>query len=593
MTAVHLDELPLPALLQADEGGTVSTNLAFRAWLELTAGDEHLIDSAFIDPLPSPVSKDPIVAQLRLARSDGARLTASVHARRLERSSSTLYIFHDETGRYAERDRARQDRRRLEALMETLPDGIMVENAEREIAFANAAFSGIFGLPPPAKMIGADCAAALDTSKQAFRNPEAFAARVLDLLARREPALGDELELVNGRTLQRDYVPIELEGVYTGHLWRYVDVTEKRRVARQLDVERRRNTAIIDRSLSAVITATADGAIVSWNPAAERIFGHSAESAIGRDISTIIPRKHVEAHRSAMRRARETGVHTIINRPQDLTGARADGTEFPCELVVSKLPAESEKMYVAFLRDTTLVTEARRLLEETSAAKGRLMRAVAHDMRSPLTSLYLALDLLALDSAPSDQSARMVMKQSVERIVALVDDLCTPQATESGVLQIESQLTNPRAVVEELIQSRAPAADQAGVRIEIVARTLLPNMQLDERQFARVLGNLVDNALKYAAPGHVTVELDGDESSLRFAVEDTGPGIAPADEERIFRFGTQLATSAPGDGLGLAIARDLAERMGGTLRLLAPRSGKGSRFELSLPRKPPRRNASP
>ena len=136
-----------------------------------------------------------------------------------------------------------QSTERLSALVENLNAAVLVEDGDRRMAIVNQQFCDLFGIPvPPAALLGADCAAAAEQSKLLFADPEAWFASIGEALAGREQVLDVEFELANGRTVERDYIPILVEGRDEGHVWIYRDVTERREMAdrreRLLEAER-------------------------------------------------------------------------------------------------------------------------------------------------------------------------------------------------------------------------------------------------------------------------------------------------------------------------------------------------------------------
>jgi two-component system, OmpR family, sensor histidine kinase VicK len=132
-------------------------------------------------------------------------------------------------------DALRLTSERLRALIDHLQSGLLVEDEHRNIVHVNHEFLKMFGVPlQPDQMIGMNCSQAAEQAKGLFDGPDAFVGRIAELLARRDLAKGDELTLVDGRYLERDYVPILLDGQFRGHYWHYRDVTERTRAQREI-----------------------------------------------------------------------------------------------------------------------------------------------------------------------------------------------------------------------------------------------------------------------------------------------------------------------------------------------------------------------
>src|SRR3712207_4834023 len=137
--------------------------------------------------------------------------------------------------------------------------------------------------------------------------------------------------------------------------------------------------AMLASSLDAVVTIDARGRVVTFNPAAERIFGYGAEEALGRDVAQlIIPNALRDRHYNALARQVETGESTILNRRVELSGVRADGSEFPVELTVTRVPVDGPPTFTAYLRD---ITERKRAEQELRASRARVVESADRERR--------------------------------------------------------------------------------------------------------------------------------------------------------------------------------------------------------------------
>ncbi|MCA1813727.1 MAG: PAS domain-containing protein [Halobacteriales archaeon] len=132
-------------------------------------------------------------------------------------------------------DALRLTTERLRSLIDHLQSGLLVEDEHRNIVHVNQRFLDMFGIPvPPQQMVGMNCSQAAEQTKGMFTDPAQFVERITGILARRELAKGDEMTLVDGRYLERDYVPIHLNGEFRGHYWHYRDTTERMRAQAQI-----------------------------------------------------------------------------------------------------------------------------------------------------------------------------------------------------------------------------------------------------------------------------------------------------------------------------------------------------------------------
>ncbi len=227
---------------------------------------------------------------------------------------------------------------------------------------------------------------------------------------------------------------------------------------------------------------------------------------------------------------------------------------------------------------------ALRLAEERVTFVNR----VSHELRTPVTNMRLNLDLLRdhLDPAAHGASRRLALvSEEAQRLGRLVDNVLTFSRLDRGPLMLPERLACPDEVIRDVLEQFTPALARRGIEATHVGLATRP-IPLAIDTLAQILANLVSNVEKYAASGGLLrVESRLVESRLVITVEDHGPGIPAAARERIFRpferLSDRVDEGASGAGLGLAIARDLAERLGGRL-CLAP-SPQGARFELTLP----------
>jgi signal transduction histidine kinase len=233
---------------------------------------------------------------------------------------------------------------------------------------------------------------------------------------------------------------------------------------------------------------------------------------------------------------------------------------------------------------------ADRTLRPIRRAHERQRRFVAdasHEMRNPLAAIRSTAESALGDPAePADQRAALgTILGASERLTALTDDLLLLARSEQGTLEPRRQRLDLSIVAAEV----AELARAASGRPEAIVVSLAADLEVeaDDEEIRRIVANLIDNALRHGhGDGPVTVQTRAVNGQAIVEVADHGPGIAPADLERIFEPFYRVRADAaadPGSGLGLAIASDLAARNGGRLTVES-QAGQGSTFRLSLPR---------
>ncbi|MFL5945807.1 MAG: sensor histidine kinase [Gaiellaceae bacterium] len=234
-----------------------------------------------------------------------------------------------------------------------------------------------------------------------------------------------------------------------------------------------------------------------------------------------------------------------------------------------------------------LLTEQNERLREADRMKDEFVALVSHDLRTPLTSI-IGYAELALEEEFDDE-ARMyveVIARNADRLLVLVNDLLFVARLQAGELSLAQADVELAGVVRETVQAHEPRA--SAKRISLTSElACAPSVHADQGRLLQVLDNLLSNALKFTPDGgSVHVSLLCDDGVARLEVSDNGIGIAPEDQQRLFqrffRAGSAVERQLPGTGLGLYIARVIAEAHGGALAVRSE-LGLGSTFTLELP----------
>ena len=223
-------------------------------------------------------------------------------------------------------------------------------------------------------------------------------------------------------------------------------------------------------------------------------------------------------------------------------------------------------------------------LDESIASQRRFVADAAHELRTPLTALSLQAQLVeqALDSQERNEAARN-LKQGIARASHLVSQLLTLARQEPDAQRLLVHL-NLAALVRQVVGEFAPLADFKKIDLGVSAnQTLFVNG--DEEALKILVGNLVDNAIRYTPEGgKVDVILSNDSSGVILSVEDTGPGIPVEDRERVFeRFYRIAGNEVQGSGLGLAIVKQIVQRHGALVEIETGQNGAGSIFTIKFP----------
>ncbi len=239
--------------------------------------------------------------------------------------------------------------------------------------------------------------------------------------------------------------------------------------------------------------------------------------------------------------------------------------------------------------------------EHSNAAKTRFLASVSHELRTPLNGIIGMTQLVAVESLSALQRQRLdVLRHSAEHLVTVIGDLLDLSRIEFDRIELNPQPTLIAQTVRDVTDLLQPVAEERGLAFEAVFDLGLPAAALmDASRVKQVLHNLIGNALKFTAQGHVGLAVGMSDGLLHFRVSDSGEGIPPDAIERIFDAFEQgpshTAPARSGAGLGLTISRRLARAMGGDVTCRSV-PGKGTTFEFTIafrptPKTPPPRQS--
>ncbi len=361
-----------------------------------------------------------------------------------------------------------------------------------------------------------------------------------------------------------------------------------------------RSRAIIDTSLDAVLCMDADGLLVDWNPAAERIFGWRRDEVLGRPLADcIIPEELRAIHNRGLAHLKATGHGPILGKRLELPALRRDGTRFPAELSINPLPGTDPTLFVGFLRDITerqAAEEKLRVAKETaeaaSRAKDHFVAALSHELRTPLTPVLLSAAALREDERlPPDIRAQMaMMERNIALEARLIDDLLDLTRISRGKLPMRTEPCDAHSLICHALEIVREEALGKKIALDVDLAAERYGVNGDPARLQQVFWNLLKNAVKFTtAGGRITIKTrdDAEHDRLLIEVSDTGLGFTPAVAEQIFQPFEQAGHEGDhrygGLGLGLAIARSIVDLHGGVIRAGSPGEGKGATFTVEFP----------
>ncbi len=488
---------------------------------------------------------------------------------------------------------------RFSHLISNLQAGILMEDERRRIALVNQYFCDLFSIPvPPDALTGEDCSQAAQQFKLLFSNPQEFVERIEYLLESRTLAIGDLLELTDGRVFRRDFIPIWNGSSYMGHLWVYLDITTESKNQEALEHQRSFYEGILNNIPADLAVFDPQHRYLFINPSAVKdpAMRQWLIGKTDKDYARLRnkPFTLFEERRQFFEKVKQA--NTLQSFEEALQ--KSDGTTvyhlrnfFP---VVH--PSGGLKMVIGYGLDITDrkrieqdLSEARRQTEEGAALKERFFAAMSHEIRTPLNGILGLSEILSQSSLTDEQQTLNNMLQtSGQQLLHIVNQVLDFEKILNGKVELE-QLSFD--IVKQLRTATDLCRVKAGAN-QLLFTSSHPSFHVvgDPYRLDQVINNLLSNAVKFTAEGtielHLQVDLDGlGMAAITIEVADTGIGIEPEALSTIFlpymQARNNIARKYGGTGLGLAITRQLIELKGGTITVNS-KPGIGSRFTIHL-----------
>ena len=351
----------------------------------------------------------------------------------------------------------------------------------------------------------------------------------------------------------------------------------------------------IEASPAAIILTDVQGRIRFVNAETARMFGYEAITLVGMPLNLLIPQNlrqnHAHLHRDFFRNPskRAMGVG------RDLRALRRDGTEFPVEIGLTPIETASETFVLATVLDITARREAEAALArratELELANERLAQfayVASHDLQEPLRKIAAFADFLGQAIEKSDRAemlrAKNVIRSSALRARELVDDLLSYSKTINDVVTFDE--LDLRDEINLALEDLSQLISETGSEIDNRAPHL--QFEADRIQFARLMQNIVSNAIKYRKPNQIAkvlIHVDPlEQGGVRISIVDNGIGFEAKYATMVFEPFKRLHSQAkyPGTGIGLAICKSIADRHGWGLSIESE-PGHGATFFITMP----------
>jgi PAS domain S-box-containing protein len=534
-----------------------------------------------------PVGAGLPVIDLQTRSVDGRFLSLQATGVRVDTAGgpATLSIFFDVTARQAAEAALRRSEAMLSHLFATSPDCIMlIEMGSGRFSLVNAAFTRLAGFTAeevqgrtPAELgLWSDAGSAAQLTA---RLTSAGVTSELPAVLVSKAGVQVSMLLAGARFVmdQREYLVVNAR-----------DVTETERT-------RLEHAAILERA-SIGIAFTRDQVFVQANPYFERMFGWPEGGLRGQPGSVVWPD---QAGYTEYGRQAGALLSAGLSFELELPLRRHDGSDFWCRLLAQAVdrsdPSRGGTIWI-----TEDITERRRLdralasardaAEAASHAKSAFLANTSHEIRTPLNGL-LGLARLAMQEDLPGSRRQQYLNQifdSAQSLSSILSDILDVSRIEAGKITLEDLPFGLHDTLQAVHHAYQSLADVKGLTLSLSVAPEVPvTVRGDPVRVRQILSNFITNGLKFTERGQVRIEASTTTQGwLRLAVVDTGPGVEPATQARLFMPFSQGDSSTTrrfgGTGLGLSICRELARLMGGEVGLHST-PGQGSTFWAELP----------
>ncbi|QRM88832.1 PAS domain S-box protein [Lacinutrix sp. WUR7] len=471
-------------------------------------------------------------------------------------------IVRDITHQKASEEKLIESENRLASLVVNLDSGIVLEDENRNIVLTNNKFCELFNInAAPKDLVGLDCKAASEQNKVLFKNSDAFLERMQTIDAEKKVVLGDELEMLDGKILERNYTPIKIGEKSKGYLWTFTDVTLKRTYRKSLEAQKQKYYNIIANMNLGMMELDNNDQILMVNHSFEKMSGYTEAEVKGKNARELFAAKEDAEILKAERQKRKEGASSSYEfkaickkgKTRHWLVSGAPNYNIDGEII------GSIGIHLDVTETKNLELQKEKLLEKLEKSNDELQEyahIVSHDLKSPLRSIHALVSWLKEDNQGKLDAVSLQNFGLIETTLEKMEQLITDVLNYSSLGADTSLKTDVdlNSLVNELV-SILYIPDH----IEIKSLHVLPNINGDKTKLQQVFQNLISNSVKFIDKkcGSIIIDVEDLKSHYKFSIKDNGIGIEKKYHDKIFKIFHSLKKSKDSSGIGLSIVKKI------------------------------------
>lgn len=526
---------------------------------------------------------------LKFVKKDGSKFMAKTRITAIidnEVKTDYQVVIIEDISKELEADRKlKASENRLAALISNLQTGVLLEDEDGKIALTNQMYCNLFNIEQtPNQLIGNDCEESEEHNKKFFKNSENFVSRIEEILAKRETVLSDELEMNDGRILERDYIPINNDGDYKGHLWAYHDVTISKNYRKNLETQREKYSSIIANMNLGLVEVDNEDVIQMVNQSFCKMSGYDSDELIGEIASDVVRFKseNIILEKNEKRLQGESDSYEVEitdknkNRKHWLISGAPRYSDSGAVIGSIGIHLDITDQKELELQKEKLVSE----LENSNQGLQEYAHIVSHDLKSPLRSISALATWLYEDyKEVLDEGGKQnleLMQEKVASMDKLIHGILEYSTANSS--ELDDSLVDLNTVISDIGETIYIPG-----HVKLIVPKTLPTIVADRIKMHQVFQNIIGNAVVHIEReiGLVEVLYKDLGDQWQFTISDNGVGIPKEYHKKIFDIFQSIGNNERSTGIGLSIVKKIVDRYNGTLWVDSI-VGEGTQFHFTI-----------